>query len=89
MFSISVVPTGLVLNLMHNPGTEVPGYSRCVPTGRKPAKLQRPEGPAINRPGLTAGPTNYQPFGPQKPWFQNIPITRCAVEMIFRLRDYL
>jgi hypothetical protein len=39
VFSISVVPTGLVLNLMHNPGTEVPGYFHLVPTGRTIAKL--------------------------------------------------
>ena len=55
MLCISIVPTGLVLNLTHNPGTKVPGYFRGVPTGRKMAPLQRPEGPAVNRPGLTAG----------------------------------
>jgi hypothetical protein len=37
--SLSIVPTGLVLNLMHNPGTEVPGYFHLVPTGREMAKL--------------------------------------------------
>jgi hypothetical protein len=37
---ISIVPTGLVLNLMHNPGTKVPGYFPRVPLGRKMAKLQ-------------------------------------------------
>src|ERR1019366_6082915 len=49
MFSISIVPTGLTLNLMHNPGTEVPGYFHFVPPGRKMAKRQRPEGPACAR----------------------------------------
>ena len=39
-FSISVVPTGLILILMHNPGTEVPGYFPGVPTGRKMANLK-------------------------------------------------
>ena len=28
---------------MPNPGTEVPGYFLCVPTGRKMAKRHRPE----------------------------------------------
>jgi len=35
MFPVSAVPTGLVLNLMRNPGTEVPGYFHRIPTGRK------------------------------------------------------
>ena len=33
MFSKSVVPTGLVVNLVPYPGTEVPGYFHLVPTG--------------------------------------------------------
>ena len=40
MFSLSIVPTGLVLNLMHDPGTKVPGYFPGVPTGRKMPKLK-------------------------------------------------
>ena len=63
MFSISFVPTGLVLSLMHNPGTEVPGYSHLVPTGRKMAKLQT----WGSRPGLScgtlSGSLNLVPFG--------------------------
>ena len=31
----SFVPTGLLPNLMPNPGTEVPGYFHGVPTGRR------------------------------------------------------
>ncbi|MGD0309395.1 MAG: hypothetical protein ABSC02_08900 [Acidobacteriota bacterium] len=42
MFSLSVVPPGLVHNPMPNPGTEVPGYSHIVPTGREvPGYLRR------------------------------------------------
>ena len=32
---------GLVLKLMPNPGTEVPGYFHLVPPGRKMPKLKR------------------------------------------------
>ena len=34
-FFISVVPTGLALLMLPKPGTEVPGYYHCVPTGLK------------------------------------------------------
>jgi hypothetical protein len=40
VFSLSIVPAGLVHDLMQNPGTEVPGYFPRVPMGRKRAKLQ-------------------------------------------------
>jgi hypothetical protein len=39
VFFRSFVPTGLVLNLTPDPGTEVPGYFHLIPTGRKMAKL--------------------------------------------------
>jgi hypothetical protein len=49
VISPSIVPMGLVLMPMHNPGTEVPGYFLLVPTGRKMAKLQRTlQGPSTN-----------------------------------------
>jgi len=35
----SAVPTGLVPVRRRNPGTEVPGYSRCVPMGRSPVSV--------------------------------------------------
>jgi|WetSurMetagenome_2_1015567.scaffolds.fasta_scaffold348698_2 hypothetical protein len=31
--SVSIVPTGLIIILMHAPGTNVPGYFRGVPNG--------------------------------------------------------
>jgi len=39
VFSISVVPTGLAFRSMQNPGTEVPGYFRRVPMGRKVTEI--------------------------------------------------
>jgi len=41
-------------------------------------------------PGLTAGPTNYRPFGPQKSLFQDTPLKSCRTPyMIFCLRNCL
>jgi len=48
VFSLSIVPTGLFLSLMHNPGTEVPGYSHLVPTGRNMANSEPVPAPSEN-----------------------------------------
>ena len=45
VFTLSIVPMGLVLNVMHDPGTEVPGYFHFVPPGRKISKLHHSFGP--------------------------------------------
>jgi hypothetical protein len=47
---------GLVLNLMHNPGTEVPGYFPSVPMGRKMAKLRTPSRQSATWGYCLAGP---------------------------------
>jgi len=52
-------------------------------------RLQRSIFHTESDPGLTAGPTNCRPFGPQKPLFQDTPKTCRTPEMIFRLRHYL
>jgi hypothetical protein len=83
VISMSIVPTGLVLNRMPNPGTEVPGYFHLVPTGRKvPGYFPRvPMGRKMAK--------LQRAFGPHKSLLQDTGKTGPTPETIFRFRPCL